>query len=408
MSTRILEENTWTADEIFLPQTIGRAYYLKPEQRLQDTDAEFSDDRDLWNEIRTLDARVAERIVKLYNFKLFEWVSRNPGLFHSPDAPYAREEAQSYILGSDPSLALERRRRGDEDPAVFFREATSDTRAARGLIYAPQGKLSMLHGGVGCVRYSPVERVQGDTVWFMGATSGFAPDPGIPVLISNFQYQKIIDDIRQYGYLSCTIVGRTKFIGKDTRDLYSIKSGIPRVYIDILEIIPQSILSNSAMISVAASFISEFEGITRIYASYVTFDPGQVGDRHAATKWLQEEYVEKMYKGFLFTDFDQQAPAISDTLFSLNDVLTSPSLAKKIAQLREQFGHFDWSLLEEKGINFVDHQENLMVSSVIKGNGNQVSIVTGNESKAIINPEPKLRTGFLEQLLSIFGKSRRV
>jgi hypothetical protein len=408
MSNRILEDNTWTADEILLPQTMGRSYYLKPEQRLQETDAEFADDSALWKEICTLDGRLAERIVKLNDFKLFEWVSRNPGLFHTSNAPYAREEAQSHILSSDPSLALERRPRGDEDPAQFFRDATSDTRAARRLIYAPQGKLSMLHGGVGCVRYSPVERVQGDVVWFMGATSGFAPDPGIPILVSNFQYQKIIDDIRRYGYLACTIVGRTKFIGKDTRDLYSIRTGIPRIYIDVLEITPRQILVDPAMVSVAASFISEFEGTTRIYASYVTFDPGQVGDRHAATRWLQEEYVEKMYKGFLFTDFDQQAPEISDTLFSLNDVLTSPSLAKKITQLREQFGHFDWSLLEEKGINFVDHQENLMVSSVIKGDGNQVSIVTGNESKAIINPAPSLHVGFLEGLLSVFGKFRRV
>jgi hypothetical protein len=384
MAERIFEDNTWNTDEIVLPQTIGRSYYLNPEQRLQAPDAEFFEDGELWHEISDLDGRIVGRIVKLTNFKLFEWVSRNPGLFHSTNASFARSEAQFHIL----SAGLERRPRGDEDPAQFFRNATADTRAARSLIYTPQGKLTMLQGGVGCVRYSPVERVGGDVVWFMGATSGLAPDPGIPLLVPNIKYQRIIDDIRRYGYIACDIVGTTKFVSKETRDLYSTRYGIPRVYVDVSEIMPRPILRDPAMVSVASSFISEFEGSTRIYATNVKFEPGRAGDRHAATMWLQEEYVKKMYRGFLFTDFDQQAPEIADTLFSLNDVLTSPSLAKKIAQLHEQFGHFDWSILTETGINFIEHQEKLMVKTVIHGDGNQTNIVTGDKSEAVINSAP--------------------
>ena len=39
--------------------------------------------------------------------------------------------------------------------------------------------------------------------------------------------------------------------------------------------------------------------------------------------WLKEEYVEKLYQGRVLTDFDQRAPMFSNSLFTLDQVLSS-------------------------------------------------------------------------------------
>ena len=98
-------------------------------------------------------------------------------------------------------------------------------------------------------------------------------------------------------------------------------------------------------VSVAASFFSRFEGEPKIYAAYVTFDPKHPGARVEAAQWMKEEYVEKLCKGRVLTDFDQRAPLFFDTLFSLDQGMTTPSLAAKIGTLSEIYGNFDWTQL---------------------------------------------------------------
>lgn len=236
----------------------------------------------------------------------------------------------------------------------------------------------MLQGGVGCVRLCPVELKRGGIFWFMSATSTDAPDEGIPLLVPDELYQKVIDGVRYDGNVTCDIVGRTKFIPQRFADLYSRTYRIQRLYVDVAEIDNISPAEHGE-VSVAASFLSEFEGKPKIYASYVTFDPGFKGAQQSSTQWMQEEYIQGLYKGSMLTDFDQQQPELPGTLFGLDQVLTSPDLAGTISSLKKKFGLFDWSMLSSASFTF--HEEkHIAVENVINGNSNRVNITTGQNS----------------------------
>jgi hypothetical protein len=158
----------------------------------------------------------------------------------------------------------------------------------------------------------------------MSASSSFAPDEGIPLLVSDDDYQQILDDLQDCGALLCDLVGRTRFVSEEFADLFSVQRGIPRLYIEVAEIAPQRPIHSPGQVSVAASFLSKYEGEPKIYASYVTFDPARRGAKMAAAQWLKEEYVERLYRGSLLTDFDQRAPMFSDALFTLDQVIIWP------------------------------------------------------------------------------------
>jgi hypothetical protein len=57
----------------------------------------------------------------------------------------------------------------------------------------------MLRGGVGCVRFKPLHLKADGTAWLMSATSSTAPDEGIPLLMSDDDYQMIVDDLQEVG-----------------------------------------------------------------------------------------------------------------------------------------------------------------------------------------------------------------
>jgi len=361
MSQRVAEL-VW-ADELIFPHTLPRSFYVYPEVREATVDGSYSSNAVFWEDV--LDERIsAEVTVTLLGFNLFEWIPRNPGLFHTPDATYARNAASRFIR----EIEYEKRQRyvasADALPDhAEFRRLTAAVGTARTLIYTPDGKISMLQGGVGCIRLQPVELKNGGVHWFMAATSTRAPDEGIPLLIPNALYQKFIDNIRSRGNLPCDIVGITKFIPKELSDLYSSVRGIQRLYVEVLEIRETNKRPVSGEVSVAASFISEYEGFPKLYAAYVTFNPGLKGARRNAAHWMQEEYVEGLYEGSVLTDFDQQAPELlGDCLFSLRQVSISPNLAKEIAILRSRIGYFNWSMLESATIIY--GQENIMVKNV--------------------------------------------
>jgi hypothetical protein len=134
------------------------------------------------------------------------------------------------------------------------------------------------------------------------------------------------------------------------------------------------------VVSVAASFVADLDGHPSIYAAYVTFDPGHVGARDSATRWMQDEYVRGFYNGEIITDFDQQAPAFSDTLFSLNEVLTSADLAEAILRLRRLHGYFDWQMLKDRTLNFNQYEEHIRMK--VEANNNSGNMVIGGDNSS--------------------------
>jgi len=360
---RVAEEYPpWVVDQLVNPHTLGRSFYMRPGRRPQLSDKVYTDNDAFWTDV--LDERIgAERNVTLKGFNVFEWVPRNPGLFHTPDARWARTEAQNHVRSIEAYKFTEYiiADGAPPDGAMTFRTATASDGSARALIYTPQGKISMLNGGVGCVRFKPLQLKSGGTAWLMSATSSDAPDEGIPLLIGDDDYQYVSDELQESGAVRCDLRGRTRFVADEFKDLFSIQRGIPRLYVEVSELTLEGRINVPGQVSVAASFLSTFEGAAKIYASYVTFDPGRRGARVGAAQWLKEEYVQRLYQGTLLTDFDQRAPLFADALFTLDQVLTSPRLTEKIAKLTQLYGSFDWAQLDR--FSYVEHQGDLIVTN---------------------------------------------
>jgi hypothetical protein len=386
MLDRVVEDQTWFAEDLILPQTIGRSLYARPKQLRPVADKEYASNVAFWSDVLDPQKATAERVIRFRGFNLFEWIPRNPGLYHTDRGREAREVAQYHIRSIDPIEYQKFEGSADAPPdhARAFRKITAGKVAAHKIIYTPQGKSSMLQGGVGCVRLRPVELKRGGLSWFMSATSTDAPDEGIPLLVPDVIYQKVIDEVRRNGNAACDIIGRTKFIPKEFSDLYSRTYRIQRLYVDVEEI-KETRQAEPGEVAVATSFLSEYEGSPKIYASYVTFDPGFKGAQQSATQWMQEEYVRGLYRGSVLTDFDQQQTEIPGTLFSLDQILTSPDLAAKIHTVEKKVGFFDWDMLLKASFSFHEHEEHIMVKSVVKGNGHHVNITTGQESPIHVN-----------------------
>jgi hypothetical protein len=363
-------------ENLILPHTLGRSLYTYPEQLPSSNDKIYSKNEDFWYDVLS-EKLPAERFVRLKSFNLFEWIPRNPGLYHTPLAAMSRDEATNHIRSIDPGLYSEFVSSADAPPdhAALFRKITTGDGTTGGVIYTPAGKTSMLQGGIGCVRLSPIELKAGGTFWFMAATSTGAPDEGVLLFLTDAHYQRIIDQIRGRGFACCDLVGRTKFVSKEMSDLFSTTRGIPRIYLQVFDITILNPSLEYGLVSVAASFLSDYQGGNRIYASYVTFDPGHAYARQSAVAWLEEKYVKEFYNGTIITDFDQQTPNFTNGLFSLTDIMGSPNLADNIVNLRRSYGFFDWSMLEKATFNYNTYQDRIMVKNIISGTGSVVQAV---------------------------------
>jgi hypothetical protein len=385
MTRRVLEPMDWVGsrgiDAIIVPQTVGRSLMMKPAARPQGKDRVYFRSEDFWEDVLS-EKLGAERLVTLDNMRLFEWFPRNPGLFHTEEAQWARAEAENHIRHIEERDFEAFRSNADAPPdhAALIRTVTGGGGPTRTQIFTPKGKLSMLQGGIGCVRLQPALLDDGSRAGFMSATSSTSPDEGIPLLVTDSLYQTNIDRIKESGFATVRLRGRTRFIEERFTDFYTVRAGIPRLYVEIEEIEDAGPDVDYGLVSVAASFVAEIEGQTSIYAAYVTFDPGFEGARANAARWMREEYVQGYYKGEVLTDFDQQRPTISNTLFSLNEVLTSPDLAAAIRRLRDLRGYFDWDMLNEGTFNFNTHQE--FVRMKVEANNNSGAMIIGDNNSA--------------------------
>jgi len=385
----ILSQRVGDPNEILISHNLIRSFYLVPEQLKPGTDRKYEDNESFWLDAAS-EKLIADRVVTLDNFHVFEWIPRNPGLYHTPQARDLRRYAEHEIREFEEKAYKDFVNTADAPPdhAGRFRKATSTRRDSVQLIYTPQGKSLMLRGGIGCIRLCPVERKTGGQWWFMSATSTNAPDEGIPLLVSNTMYQAIIDDIRSDGCARRIVIGRTRFVSKELDVLYGQPYGMPRLYVEVEEFRKSAMRPEAGEVSVAASFVSSYQGSPGIYASYVTFDPGFAGARDSATDWLKDEYVQRFYNGTVLTDFDQQRPTIGHALFGLEQIMASRDLAGPIDKLRQTFGYFDWKMLEEKSIKL--EGDNVMVKNIISGERHQVIQSFGDNSPISVSTRVEL------------------
>jgi hypothetical protein len=299
----------------------NRGYLGQPVAAPKSNDRSYRSNEKFWSDILSGQLR-STFAVALSKFNLFEWFPRSPGLYHTPHAMYAREEALRHIDYKFPDSSDITR---DHANPMRRRRNRENVRDDKSIVFTPMGKQSMLEGGIGCIRLKPIKFPEG-TFWFMSASSTGSADEGIPVAIADDAYGTVIEIIQSHGYCRCDLIGKIKLLGEDLSNLYSSFGAVPQIYVQIEKLTPQTTRKSAADISVAVSFKGTVEGREGVYAAYVTFDPSQQDSRSEAVDWLRSKYVEGRYAGKIITDFDQQANVFSRTLFSLDTVMTSENI----------------------------------------------------------------------------------
>jgi hypothetical protein len=302
----------WGADFILGSHVGTTDYMLPPEQRaiLPDASYSYNKNEDVWRDIISGKVNPGMEIV-LNQFNLSDWFPRAPGLYHTWEAYYAREEAFHYVhygfrdapIRDDASMKGSKKRSPDYT-----------------VVFTPEGKSSMLQGGIGSIRLKPMN-ILGESHWLMTATSDSTTHSGLPIAVPRKFYGRLLSPIHQFGAVSATIRGELEFLPDPFSRLFDRAVMVPKVLIRVTDIDQYEPPGVKLENSVAVSFVSEYKGPAQVYATYVTFQPGVKGSFEKALAWMKTEYVEGEYKGKIITDFDQTRTTFPEARLALSGIM---------------------------------------------------------------------------------------
>ncbi|MEJ2748434.1 MAG: hypothetical protein P8183_11090 [Anaerolineae bacterium] len=337
---------------------LNLANYLHPPEELPlQPDKTYADNQSLWADVLAKKLR-ARLTLQLTNFLLCDWFPRSPGLFYTDKARQARQEAQYFRESAPESTAdtnLENQYQVDDDAPDFT------------YIYNPYGKLSMLKGGIGSVRLCEKEIREG-VIWFMSASQTPVAHEGFPVALPDDLYQRYYDQLHERGFMACTLVGKLQNLPQDLDVLYKDYTGVPRLYLLVEELrpLPTPDLNQPFRVSVATSFVSDFEspGWNRMYAAYVTFYPHVHGSLERRVDWLENRYVKSRYQGKIVTDFDEREFHFPNVAFSLDKVMTNNLNTMETKRWLESI-HDELNLWPEFADDVAQMQANLHLHRVL-------------------------------------------
>jgi hypothetical protein len=236
------------------------------------------------------------RRVTLKEYHLFEWFPLAPGRFHTSEAHGHRQSAYEMMFPS-------------ENGRSYFN---------------PHGKSEMLRGGIGAVRLRP-RMIAGEAHYFMTASANGVCHEGFPVLMPRRFYGSLKKRLLRDGAVPLTLSGEMRYLlGDDAPTFFGGNREIPQLYlhVDQVEILPQPRPEIDAYsVSVAISFIGEFEEREGIYTTYATFNPAKRDSLQQAVQWLEKFYVTGRHKGVVITDFDEVQPRFPDAVFGLPNLM---------------------------------------------------------------------------------------
>jgi hypothetical protein len=333
-------------------------------------DLQIRSNQDFW--VKVLEGqRVALRRVDLIDFQIVDWFPRAPGLFHTSHAREARSSAEQYIK---------------EENGIIF--------------YTPRGKMHMIEGGTGSVRFKPL-KIDGEDCWLCTATKDSYCHSGIPLAIPNYIMQEIDTNSR----LPYKIKGQVKFLPQFLSDIhFSHMSRIPQLYVLVSEIIllSRTELSLPVKITPMVLFKRDEESETRHSGrrqgenvTYVVCRADNPFELDRAIDWLTW-YAER-YKGEVITNFDEQRPAFCNAPFSLQNVMSGNIDSYQMQELRIE--HADIVCNTIKSI----HSEETNVTQIDIKLGNGVTIhgdfVVANSIKESFNKASLNESGELKNLL---------
>jgi hypothetical protein len=285
------EGQLYYADSIIEQQASLSSFLATPKNATTANRRRYSNIESLWSEVMNRQALPGDKIM-LESALLLEWMPRSPGLYHSPGAVRSRARAYDHILA----------------------------RTHQGIVFDPNGKQSMLDGGIGNVRLKPIS-INGNEMRLCGACFDGVCHKGFPVAVPEILFSEFQHQIAGSGAVRRDLAGTLRFVPDNLSRLYMRSTGIPQLYIELDE--PDVLrgmeddIGTQLELTLAALFKTPDDD--RFKATFVTTEPNFVSEGAA---WIRETYVQGRYGGTVVTDFDQQQRHFPEAIFSLDKVMS--------------------------------------------------------------------------------------
>ena len=337
-------------------------------------DKAFNNNIDFWQSSLNGDC-FPEQIIKLQEFHIIEWIPIAPGLFHTSDAHWNRTEAQRNAV-----RILERNSVGpmwqstlgpktDIQHNPIFKKTLEELKKnpkKRVVIeYNPDGKESMIKGGIGSLRLAS-KLVNGKECYLLGASSTGVSHEGIPIMLDTILYQQAISKIKDNGGFVVNLTGRLKVLSKELSVIKSYRE-IPRfcLFIENIEYLRPS-KSIELMASVAVSYYPT-NSFSEKRLSFCSFIPDKKDNQLVeAVDWLNEYAVKysQSKSPIVEGDFDEFKAHFDSVDFPIVDV-SNGKMSKETFMRYKQFFH-----LEVNELIMGDKFENISNSTVINRSKN--------------------------------------
>lgn len=268
--------------------------------------------------------------IELRDFWLSEWLPLRPGLFHTSSAAESRRIAmETSTIRPDDASAPEALRAWPRPVDGALKGGRDHGNQVR--LFDPNGKMSMIDGGIGCVRLKPLVN-RATHRWLFGASNTGVMHEGLPVALEDRWRDHILKDVRRSGAVKCSMRGTLRFVPSEDALGKTYGQGIPQIYLEVSDIMSPHPRSNTAPpieVTAVATFLSRSGQFGGLNASYVTFFADSNGDLEEAVGWLEEVYVRRAYEGRIVTDFDEQTQRFSTATFSLNKLMNGLASRKE-------------------------------------------------------------------------------
>lgn len=295
-NVRVLSEvPNWIASS-FIIDHIKNTNLRRPSREAEDSpDQHYRSNEEFWQRAMHTQFR-SMRWVSLDGFRLCDWYPRAPGLYYTSSARQNRTEAEQYI--------------------------TRDETGA--LIYEPSGKFHMIEGGIGSVRFKPLN-IEGEDCWLYTATSDDYCHTGIPLAIPD----NLLASLNFNPLATYHIFGQVRFLPEFMESRFSHLEKIPQIYILVNKIASIAESRRPILVTPLVFFTTNEDDNARVYGhrhheqskvTYVTCNSEDFGIMDEAVAWI-DRYVHK-YEGEVCTNFDQQRPTFRNAPFSLQNVMS--------------------------------------------------------------------------------------
>lgn len=247
-------------------------------------DLKFDTNHRFWNSVIREQTR-ALKWIQLNGFCVIDWYPRSPGIFHTDNAERHRERAQEYV------------------------------RVEEGIRhYEPYGKVNMIEGGVGSVRFKPIN-IEGEACWLCTATADEFCHTGIPIAVPN----RLMEEIGFDSLDLFELVGQARFLPDSLLEYFGHWVEVPQLYIllDSVKKLNRSV--GSKYVTPMVYFEKNEWQDQGHHVTYVTCQSNSSAEIDNVKSWL--DWYTDRYGGEIVTNFDQQRPTYQNAPFSLQNVM---------------------------------------------------------------------------------------